>query len=348
MKNFFAYIKLLTVKLNIEEIVLKDFRSSIVITVVGLMLAFYVGSIEALYIVSLLAILEISLSFDNAVVNVKVLETMESKWQERFITYGIPIAVFGMRFLFPMIIVAVASGLGLLETLDMALNEPLAYKETLVSVEKLIFSFGASFLLMVFLSFIFDNDREEKWIDMIEENKFIDKMGKLSSINMIITTIIGLILISMTKSYEVAIAYFLGVLLYSIISSLDDVLGVNGVRNGIMGFIYLEVLDASFSFDGVIGAFALSSDVFIIMIGLGIGAMFVRSLTLYMLKQKTLSEYRYLEHGAHYAIFALAIVMLIKVFTPVNEIIVGSLGVAFILVATFHSMHVNKKELEQK
>jgi len=322
---------------------LKDFRSSIVFTVVGLVLAFYVGSFEALYIVSLLAILEISLSFDNAVVNVKVLETMEPKWQERFITYGIPIAVFGMRFLFPMIIVAVASGLGLLETLDMALNEPLAYKETLVSVEKLIFSFGASFLLMVFLSFIFDNDREEKWIDMIEENKFIDKMGKLSSINMIITTIIGLILISMTQSYEVAIAYFLGVLLYSIISSLDDVLGVNGVRNGIMGFIYLEVLDASFSFDGVIGAFALSSDVFIIMIGLGIGAMFVRSLTLYMLREKTLAEYRYLEHGAHYAIFALAIVMLVKVFIPVNEIIVGTIGVTFILIATFHSIHINKK-----
>ena len=346
MKNFFAYIKLLTVKLNIEEIVLKDFRSSIVITVVGLVLAFYVGSFEALYIVALLAILEISLSFDNAVVNVKVLEAMEPKWQERFVTYGIPIAVFGMRFLFPMVIVAIASGLGLWETLNMALYEPLKYKETLVSVERLIFAFGASFLLMVFLSFIFDNDREEKWIDMIEENKFIDKMGKLSSINMIIATIVGLILIYVTKSYEIALAYFSGVLLYSIIASLDDVLGVNGVRNGIMGFLYLEILDASFSFDGVIGAFALSSDVFIIMIGLGIGAMFVRSLTLYMLKEKTLSAYRYLEHGAHYAIFVLAIIMLIKIFIPVNEMIVGSVGAMFIFVATLHSIYVNKKELE--
>lgn len=343
-----AYIKLLTVKLNIEEIVLKDFRSSIVITVVGLVLAFYVGGVETLYIVALLAILEISLSFDNAVVNVKVLETMKPKWQQRFITFGIPIAVFGMRFLFPMIIVAVASGLGLWETLNMALNEPLVYKKTLVSVEKLIFAFGASFLLMVFLSFIFDKEREEKWIDIIEENGFVEKMGKLSSIHMIVATIVGLILIYITTSYQIALAYFSGVLLYSIIASLDDVLGVNGVRNGIIGFLYLEILDASFSFDGVIGAFALSSDVFIIMIGLGIGAMFVRSLTLYMLKKKTLAEYRYLEHGANYAIFALAIVMLVKIFIPVNEIIVGSIGVLFILVATFHSMHANKKELESQ
>ena len=347
MKNFFAYIKLLTVKLNIEEIVLKDFRSSILFTVVGLVLGFYVGGLEALYIVALLALLEISLSFDNAVVNAKVLETMEPKWQQRFITFGIPVAVFGMRFLFPIVIVSIASGLGLWETLDIAINHPLEYKNSLEDTKELIFAFGASFLLMVFLSFIFDNDREEKWIDIIEENEFIDKMGRLSSINIIITTIIGLILVDVKESYEIALAYFLGVLLYSIISSLDDVLSVNGVRNGVMGFLYLEVLDASFSFDGVIGAFALSSDVVIIMIGLGIGAMFVRSLTLYMLREKTLAEYRYLEHGAHYAIFALSVVMLIKIFTEVNELIVGVLGATFIIVATIHSIYANRKELDK-
>ncbi len=323
---------------------MKDFRSSIVATIVGLLLAFYIGSFEALYVVILLSVLEISLSFDNAVVNVKVLETMEPKWQKRFITFGIPIAVFGMRFIFPMMIVAIASGNGLWSTLEMALHNPYKYKETLSSVEELIFAFGASFLLMVFLNFIFDKDRDEKWIDLIEENEFIDKMGKLSSIHMIIATIVGLGLIHKTQSYEIALAYFSGILLFSIITSLDDVLGVDGVRNGIMGFLYLEVLDASFSFDGVLGAFALSSDVFIIMLGLGIGAIFVRSLTLYMLKKETLAEYRYLEHGAHYAIFALAIIMLIKIFTPVNEIVIGSIGMAFILVSAWHSIKVNQKE----
>jgi hypothetical protein len=322
---------------------MQHFRSSIAITAIGLVLGFYIGGLEALYIVALLAVLEISLSFDNAVVNVKVLETMEVKWQKRFITFGIPIAVFGMRFLFPIFIVAIASGLSLFDTFNLALHDPLSYKETLHSVEKLIFAFGGSFLLMVFLNFIFDTDREEKWITLIENSKLIDRMGELSSIQMIIATIVGLILIFSTKNYEIALAFFTGILLYSIIASLDDLLGMNGVRNGIMGFLYLEVLDASFSFDGVIGAFALSSDIFVIMIGLGIGAMFVRALTLFMLEKKTLAEYRYLEHGAHYAILALSIIMLVKVFTPINEIIVGTVGVTFIAVATYHSIKVNKR-----
>ena len=321
---------------------MQHFKSSLIVTAVGLFLALYIGGVYALYIVALLAVLEISLSFDNAVVNAKVLETMEPKWQERFITYGIPIAVFGMRFVFPIVIVAVASGLGVWETFKLALDEPRAYHETLVSVEKLIFSFGGSFLLMVFLSFIFDTDREEKWIKSIENSKILEKMGRISSANMMISITIGLIITSITSSHEIALAYFTGVLLYSLIASLDDLFNTNGVRSGIMGFLYLEVLDASFSFDGVIGAFALSSDIFIIMIGLGIGAMFVRSLTIYMLRNKTLTEYRYLEHGAHYAILALAVIMLVKIFFHIDEVIVGTVGITFIVIAIYHSIKANR------
>ena len=321
---------------------MKHFRSSFIITAIGLFLALYIGGVQTLYIVLLLSLLEISLSFDNAVVNAKVLETMEPKWQERFITYGIPIAVFGMRFVFPIVIVSVASGLGVWETFKLALDSPSLYHETLVSVEKLIFAFGGAFLLMVFLSFIFDTDREEKWIKSIEDSAVIQKMGTLSSINMMISIMIGLGLTIATSSAEIAIAYFMGILLYSIIASLDDVFNTNGVRSGIMGFLYLEVLDASFSFDGVIGAFALSSNIFVIMIGLGIGAMFVRSLTIYMLRNKTLTEYRYLEHGAHYAIFALALIMLTKIFFHIDEMIVGTVGITFIAIATYHSIKANK------
>ncbi len=321
---------------------MKHFKSSFIIAVLGLLLAIFIGGMHALYIVTLLAVLEISLSFDNAVVNAKVLETMEPKWQERFITWGIPIAVFGMRFIFPIVIVAVASGLGIWETFILALNEPHEYHKTLVSVEKLIFAFGGSFLLMVFLSFIFDTDREEKWISSIEDSKLLEKMGRVSSSNMMISITIGLIITSITTNYEIALAYFAGALLYSLIASLDDIFNTNGVRSGIIGFLYLEVLDASFSFDGVIGAFALSSNIFIIMIGLGIGAMFVRSLTIYMLKNETLTEYRYLEHGAHYAILALALIMLVKIFFHIDEIIVGTVGIAFIAVSAYHSIKANR------
>ena len=159
-----------------------------------------------------------------------------------------------------------------------------------------------------------------------------------------IATAVGIYLTSVTGDYRIAVAYFSGMLLHSVIGSLDDLLSTDGVRSGIMGLINLEILDASFSFDGVIGAFALSTDIFIIMIGLGIGAMFVRSLTLYLVEKKTLTEYRYLEHGAHYAIIALAVIMIIEIFHEVDEIVTGSIGVAFIGLAFLHSILENKKE----
>jgi hypothetical protein len=323
------------------------FRNSLIVTAVGLLLALYVGGASALYIVALLAVLEISLSFDNAVVNVKVLETMEVKWQKRFITFGIPIAIFGMRFLFPIIIVAIASGLGIFETFNLALNDPHTYHAQLIDVEALIFAFGGSFLLMVFLNFLFDDEREEKWIKSIENSQLVMKMSQISKIQMLLVLGLGIILFLATLfssklSYDVTVAYLMGVVLYSLIASLDDLFNVNGVRSGIIGFLYLEMLDASFSFDGVIGAFSLSSNIFIIMIGLGIGAMFVRSLTLYMLEKKTLTEYRYLEHGAHYAVLALALIMLIQIFFHIDEMIVGTVGISFIAVSIYHSIQANR------
>ncbi len=327
---------------------MNHFKSSLIVTAIGLVLAFFVGGFTAVYITAILAILEISLSFDNAVVNAKVLDTMEPKWQERFITYGIPIAVFGMRFIFPIVIVSIAGGLGVIETFRLAVEHPEKYQHTLESTEQLIYAFGGSFLLMVFLDFLFDADREQHWIHIIENSSAVTKASQINNIEMIIATTVGLYLVHITADASIALAYFTGVLLHSLIASLDELLSTDGVRSGLMGLLYLEVLDASFSFDGVIGAFALSSNIFIIMIGLGIGAMFVRSLTLYLVEKKTLTEYRYLEHGAHYAILALATIMFIKMFHEVNEMIVGTIGIFFIGVATYHSILENRKENNTK
>jgi hypothetical protein len=117
------------------------------------------------------------------------------------------------------------------------------------------------------------------------------------------------------------------------------------VRSGAAAFLYLEVLDASFSFDGVIGAFALSNNIFIIAIGLGVGAMFVRSMTIMLVDKGTLSEYRYLEHGAFWAIIALAVIML----TSANpnwhfpETITGLIGAVFIGLSFWWSVRHNRK-----
>lgn len=322
---------------------MKHFGLSHLLLAAALVWSFIVGSYPMMFSVMVLVALEVSVSFDNAVVNAKVLSTMEPVWQQRFITWGIPIAVFGMRLVFPIAIVSIASGITMQSTIDMALNNPQAYHHALEANEKTIFAFGGSFLLMVFLSFFFDEEREVKWISKLEDNVVVRKLSSVATISTIVTTLIGIYLVSLTNSTTIAIAYFSGIVLFEILKSLDTLFeSESGVRSGLIGFLYLEVLDASFSFDGVIGAFAISSDIFVIMIGLGVGAMYVRSITIYLLEKKTLTEYKYLEHGAHYAIGALALIMLLKMFTHIEELIVGGIGIAFILVSLVHSKAVQK------
>lgn len=312
---------------------MKYFYSSFIITFIGLILAFYIGAWQAVYICILLSILEVSLSFDNAVVNAKVLDTMDVKWRSRFIYWGIPIAVFGMRFIFPIVIVAVAARLGVFETLNLALYAPHEYHSALEKTRYEIYAFGAGFLLMVCLQFFFDSDKDLHWLTWIEDNVLMRFFVQFPNFALLLAITLGIVLLALTENISIGMAYFCALVLYLIIHSADKFLGSDGVRNGLMGFLYLEVLDASFSFDGVIGAFALSENIFIIMIGLGIGAMFVRSLTLFLVEHKTLQKLIYLEHGAHYAIGALAIIMLLKIFIEVSEIITGLIGVGFISIA---------------
>ncbi len=321
---------------------MRYFYSSFFILFVGLATSYFLGGLAAIYITFLLIILEISLSFDNAVVNAKVLETMSPAWQRRFIIFGIPIAVFGMRLVFPLAIVAVATGLGMSETLSLAMNSPAEYEKALSTSEDTIFAFGGAFLFMVFLDFFFE-ERDVKWLKFVEGSKIMQEASSISNIELIIAIATGLALGHITQDFNVLMAFIYGVLLHSALGLLDHFLSSDTTRSGIAGFLYLEVLDASFSFDGVIGAFALSSNIFIIMIGLGVGAMFVRSLTIYFVEHKTLSAFRYLEHGAHYAIGILAIIMLVKILVPVGEVVTGTIGILLISAAFVHSVLENKK-----
>ena len=323
----------------------KEWGTPIILAIIGLGIAFWIGGTVGLYLTGILAILEISLSFDNAVVNAKILETMDKKWQKRFLTWGIVIAVFGMRFLFPLIIVGIASHINLIDALNLALNKPQEYKEILEKTINYVYAFGGAFLLMVALEFFFDDEKEVYWLKWVEKNKIIDGLGKIDTIELMITTLVGLVLTYITKDYVIGISFFSGMLLHEFISSLDEVLGTDGVRSGIMGLIYLEILDASFSFDGVIGAFAISMNVIIIMLGLGIGALFVRTLTLYFVRTKKLTEYIYLEAGANYAIFSLAVIMFLEIFFHIPEIISGTIGITFITLSFLSSFKEKRNSI---
>ncbi|MFB4315482.1 DUF475 domain-containing protein [Actinomadura sp. 21ATH] len=342
--------------------ILRTFGWSFGVTAIGLVIALLYGGPAGLALVAVLAILEISLSFDNAVVNAKVLDRMSPFWQKIFLTIGIAIAVFGMRLVFPLLIVVITAGLGPIEAFDLALNEPDKYHHAMEEAYPTIAAFGGMFLMMLFLDFVFE-DHAHKWLPWLERP--LARIGKLDQLSVVVAGG-ALALVSglwAKDPGDVMIAGVLGMVTYILVNGLgelfsqagdldDDVeddgegsgeisvgrkgpsdLALATGKAGFFLFLYLEVLDASFSFDGVIGAFAISTDPIVIALGLGIGAMYIRSLTVFLVRKGTLHEYVYLEHGAHWAIGALATCMLISIAHHVPEWITGGLGAGLIIAA---------------
>jgi hypothetical protein len=330
-------------KLNI----FKHFYLSFFTTILGIVLAFIIAGVDGIFVASILAVLEISLSFDNAIVNAKVLGSMSEVWRKRFLTWGMLIAVFGMRLIFPILIVSIVGAINPIQAFHLAIYDPDGYAKTLESAANVISGFGGGFLLMVFLKFFFDKDKEVHWIDIIERS--LVKVAKLESIEIamaILATYIVSIFLPHEESYKFLVAGLLGIVVFLMVKGLGGLFinnnhstaGTTLAKAGFASFIYLEVLDASFSFDGVIGAFALTRNIFIIMIGLGIGAMFVRSLTLLFVDRGTLSNFQYLENGAFWAIGVLAVIMYMSTLYHIPEVVTGLLGGFFILASLYASI----------
>ncbi|QKW34989.1 DUF475 domain-containing protein [Actinomadura sp. NAK00032] len=360
--------------------ILRTFGWSFGVTALGLLAAFLYDGPTGLALVAVLAILEISLSFDNAVVNAKVLDRMSPFWQKIFLTVGIAIAVFGMRLVFPLLIVGITAKLGPVEAFDLALNDSHRYHQLMNDAYPMIAAFGGMFLMMLFLNFVFE-ERGDKWLPWLERP--LARIGKLDQLAVVVAGG-SLALVSWLSADDpgnVMIAGVLGMVTYILVNGLGELFseagdedededgaaeGADGAdegreaapaarsgpsslalatgKAGFFLFLYLEVLDASFSFDGVIGAFAISTDPIVIALGLGIGAMYIRSLTVFLVRKGTLHEYVYLEHGAHWAIGALAVCMLISIGHHVPEWITGGLGAGLIIAAFISSVVRNRGE----
>jgi uncharacterized protein len=353
------------------------FGISLAVTTVALVAGYAHGGVTALFLLVVLAVLEVSLSFDNAIINAAVLQQMSVFWQRMFLTIGILIAVFGMRFVFPLVIVWGTAGLDPVRALELALNPPPnnalefpdgspSYEKLVIAAHPAIAAFGGTFLLMLFLDFVF-HDRDIKWLKWIEIP--FARIGRLGQVSVAVVAIV-LILIStqLTHSGEeratVLIAGLLGLVTYLVVNGLSRAFRPSGLdavaagaaptglvgkaagKAGLMMFLYLEVLDAAFSFDGVTGAFAITSDPIVIALGLGlVGSMFVRSITIYLVKQEALDRYVYLEHGAHWAIGALAVIMLLSIEPrlEVPDAVTALVGVVFIGAAFTWSVLRNRR-----
>ncbi|MCU6500943.1 DUF475 domain-containing protein [Rugamonas sp. A1-17] len=341
---------------------MKHFKVSFLVTFLclaaagwwGYELTGWSGALSAVGIAAILAAMEVSLSFDNAVVNASVLKTWDAYWQKLFLGVGIIIAVFGMRLLFPLVIVAVAADIGIMDVWHLALNDPKTYSMHLTNHHAEVAAFGGMFLLLVFLNFLLDDEKEVHWLGNVE--KKLGSLGKVSSISVMIALAVllgSMGLVGEAQKLVVLVSGLWGILIYVGVDAVSNLLekeeegsnvGDLVKKGGIGGFLYLEVLDASFSFDGVIGAFAITTDVVIIMLGLAIGAMFVRSLTVYLVKKGTLDEFVFLEHGAHYAIGILAAIMLASMKYHIPELFTGLIGVAFIAASLWSSVRHRRKQ----
>ncbi|KGH34561.1 DUF475 domain-containing protein [Lactococcus cremoris] len=337
---------------------MKIFRGSIIVSLIALIIAFIYGGWNGLFITLILAVLEISLSMDNAIVNARILERMSPAWQKTFLTLGVLIAVVGMRLVFPLLIVGVSAQIDPISALRLALekgNPSTAgtYGYILHHAHPQIAAFGGMFLLMLDLGFFFD-ERAHTWLKLPE--KFLQKIGHFPAANAIISIIILLITSEFIAkdSHAVLFAGILGILTFMLVDGFGETMShskaatstdfvVATGKAGLALFLYLEVIDASFSFDGVIGAFAITADPIIILLGLGvIGAMFVRSLTLYLVQKGTLNDLVYLEHGAHWAILTLAFLILVSIKWEIGEVVTGLTGAILIILSFVSSVIYNR------
>lgn len=351
---------------------LKFFRIDIVVLLAALATAFWYDGWAAVSLTAILIVVEIVFSFDNAAVNAKYLGRMNEFWQKMFLTVGILIAVFGMRLIFPFVIVSLTGGISPPEALTLALEKgdptvPGTYGFILNEAHPTIAAFGGIFLLMLFLEFIFDSEREITWLSWIERP--LQKAGQLSTLPVIIAGIalmcVGRYLAEPDDVARVLLAGLAGMVTFLAVNGLASVMEAQEAKRSaaldkqersgggpvlLAGkaafslFMFLEVLDATFSFDGVIGAFAITPDPLIIALGLGVGALFVRSMTVFLVRRGTLAEYRYLEHGAHWAIGTLATLLLLTLRFDIPDVVIGLAGLVLIVAAWTASARANRRD----
>ncbi len=329
-----------------------------------------------------LTILELSLSFDNAVVNALILVNMPPLWRKRFLTWGMIVAVFGVRLIFPILIVFATTDLTFVESFSLAINNPAEYEKVIMASHHIVMAFGGVFLLMIFLSFLFNENKDVHWIASIE--KYASRWASIGDLKILIAILtiaiigfyapsqilIGDVLTKIDKS-ELILPMIYGILLYLSIEFLRGILEDDGekhgsndseterekiehvassklAKGGFASFIYLELIDMSFSFDGVLGAFAVSQNIIIIMLGLGAGAFAVRNLTILMVDRGTVAEYKYLEHGAMWSIGLLALSMIVQIFIHLPHGLIIAFAIIPIAIAFIQSVKENKLDGENK
>ena len=365
-----------------QKSTLSYFNTFFVFFGVSVIIEFFYMGVLGIVQGTTLTILELALSFDNAVVNALILANMPPVWRRRFLTWGMLIAVFGVRLIFPILIVFATTDLSFIESFSLAINNPKEYEKIIMASHHIVMAFGGIFLLMIFLSFLFNENKNVHWIGAVE--KYASRWASVGDLKILIAILIvaavGLYgpseltiagVVTKIDKADIVLPMIYGILLFLLIEFLRGILEDDGqqhdsknmeterekienvansklAQGGFASFMYLELIDMSFSFDGVLGAFAVSQNIIIIMLGLGAGAFVVRNLTILMVERGTVSEYKYLEHGAMWSIGLLATSMLVQVYVHLHHGLIIAFAIIPIAIAFYHSVKENKLAGENK
>lgn len=305
------------------------------------------GSLALVLAAMNLSLIELSMSMDNSVVNAAKLENMSKFWRQMFFWFGIPIAVVGMRFYVPLEIVSSIEGSSLRDAYNMAVNAPEQFADSLRQAHAAIAGFGGAFLMLTAFEFFGSDEKEEHWLP---GEGILAKIGVVRGLEFVAVFIALMLGYHFTQSVPLVLAGIGGCMVFVGMSALkqgmehvDSWLGASTIaalrvlQGGLGGFLYLEVLDASFSLDGVVAAFAISKNIWVVAAGLGVGAIFVRELTLWMVKTGASATFKYLPNGAFWSILALSVTMFVSVSHEVPEWLVSVVSVGFIAAALITS-----------
>lgn len=263
-----------------------------------------------------LCVFEIVSSIDNAVINAEVLGTMSPKAKRWFLLYGILFAVFVVRGMLPLVIVWVTNpGLGPIGALTATFSNDPHIKESIEMSTPILMLGGGIFLLFLFLHWLFIEDKK---FGLSTEEFFVKHGAWFYAIVSLI--LVGVVALAMKYNPMLALSAVIGSSAFFITDGFKNnaeaneqkLLTKSNSMSDISKILYLEIIDTTFSIDGVLGAFAFTMSVPLIILGNGLGAIVVRQLT--MGNIENIKKYVFLKNGAMYSIFFLGVVMILEGF----------------------------------
>ncbi|APC38866.1 DUF475 domain-containing protein [Clostridium estertheticum] len=306
------------------------------------------GFMSILFIIIGLCVFEIVSSIDNAVINAEVLGTMSEKAKKWFLFYGILFAVFIVRGMLPWIIVWVTNpGLGPIGALTATFSNDPHIKESFELSTPILMLGGGVFLLFLFLHWLFI---EDKHFGLPGEEFFVKHGAWFYAIVSVILVVI--VALALKHDSVLALSAVIGSSAFFITdgfkknaeSNEQQLLSNTSGMSDISKILYLEIIDMTFSIDGVLGAFAFTTSVPLIILGNGLGAIVVRQLT--MGNIENIKKYIFLKNGAMYSILCLGVVMILEGFKiEIPEYITPLVTILIILFFFFKSKVYAKNNL---